>query len=201
MSTILPPLPSEKLAGIKILLASGSPRRRELLGMIVPEFEIAPGRDIDESYPSDMAPEEVPAYLSRLKAKAYADILEPGELIITADTIVICEGAILGKPRSRDAAVDMLRMLSGRTHTVVTGVTLSSTDRSETFAEHTQVHFAELADSQIEEYVDLYRPYDKAGAYGIQEWIGATGISGINGCFYNVMGLPLAALYRHLCSF
>lgn len=192
------PLPSERLEGWRFLLASNSPRRRELLGMILPAFDIAPSREVDETYPAEMPAHEVPVYLSQLKARAYLDMLRPKELIITADTVVINRGEILGKPDGRDGAVEMLRRLAGHTHTVVTGVTLTATDHSESFAEHTEVEFGPLGDDEIVRYVDLYRPYDKAGAYGIQEWIGAVAIRGIRGCYYNVMGLPLHALYNHL---
>lgn len=181
-----------------IQLASNSPRRRELLGLLTDDFEIAPGRDIDETYPADLAPEDVPAYLSRLKSAAYADMKQQGRVIITADTVVINGGKILGKPHSRAQAIEMLRSLAGHEHTVVTGVTVAGPDRSITFSEKTEVEFGPLTDEEIESYVDRYEPYDKAGAYGIQEWIGAAGIKGIRGCFYNVMGLPLHALHQHL---
>lgn len=183
----------------RILLASNSPRRRELLAMIVPQFDIAPARAIDEIYPADLPAAEVAPYLSRLKAGAYSDMLVPHETIITADTVVIApDGSLLGKPRDRREAVGMLRSLSDATHSVVTGVTLTSARRTVTFADTTEVTFAALSDSEIEAYVDRYHPFDKAGAYGIQEWIGCIGIERINGCFYNVMGLPLHALYRRL---
>lgn len=198
----MPPLPSEACRGVGILLASASPRRHELLGMIVRDFVVVSGRNVDESYPAALAPEEVPAYLSRIKADAYADMLRDNEVLITADTIVIShDGKILGKPQSRSEAMDMLGRLSARTHTVVTGVSLSSVHERDTFSETTEVSFADLTPQEIESYVDIYRPFDKAGAYGIQEWIGAVGISGIKGCYYNVMGLPLHALYRHLKNF
>lgn len=206
----VPPLPSPAFAGKTVMLASNSPRRRELLGLILPAFSIAPRRDIDEAYPADLAPADVPAYLSRLKADAYADLLTPDMLLITADTVVISEHSefsesskILGKPRSEAEACEMLRSLAGRTHTVVTGVTLRSGSgrRDETFSETTRVTFGPLTDSEIAQYVLRYRPLDKAGAYGIQEWLGAAAIARIDGCFYNVMGLPLHALYSHLKAY
>lgn len=199
----LPPLPSPHFSDVCVRLASNSPRRRELLGMILPGFAIAEKRDIEETYPPTLAPEEVPAYLSRLKADAYADTLRPGELIITADTVVILDGRILGKPAGHDEAVAMLRSLSGRTHTVVTGVTLTALDgkRRDTFSVSTDVTFGELADEEIDLYVERFRPFDKAGAYGIQEWVGAAAIKRIEGSFYNVMGLPLHALYMRLRDF
>lgn len=185
----------------KVLLASNSPRRRELLKMLVPEFEIAKMHDIDESYPADMPLEQVPAYLSQIKAKAYMHQLVDNEIILTADTVVISDGRILGKPHSREQAVDMLLSLVGKTHTVVTGVTLTSIHSSDTFSESTLVTFGSLSREEIEAYVDLFEPMDKAGAYGIQEWVGAAAISSITGCFYNVMGLPLHTLYLHLKEF
>ncbi len=200
---MLPPFPAPEYSEVSVLLASGSPRRRELLGLIVPQFGIAVSKAIEESYPDTLATAEVPAYLSKLKAQAYEAELSEKELIITADTVVISDGHILGKPHDHDEACAMLRSLAGRTHTVVTGVTLSSKDgkRKDTFTESTQVTFADLSEKEIEEYVTRFRPFDKAGAYGIQEWVGAACISGINGCFYNVMGLPLHALYQHLRDF
>lgn len=164
--------------------------------MISPDYKIARIHDIDESYPSDMPHMEIPEYLSKIKAEAYKDQLETGEILITADTMVICDGKMLGKPHSRGEAIDMLTRLKGKTHHVVTGVTLTSIDKSLSFSETTEVTFDHISDSDIEWYVDNYRPFDKAGAYGIQEWIGCIGIKGIKGCFYNVMGLPLNRLYR-----
>lgn len=190
-----------KNSSTKILLASGSPRRRELLAMIAPGFAVAPGRDVDESYPSDIPAEKVAEYLSKVKADAYIDLLADDEIIITADTVVIIDGRILGKPAGRDDAVAMLRSLSGRRHKVVTGVTVTARDRSISFDETTVVEFAPLSDDEIDAYVDTFRPYDKAGAYGIQEWIGAVGIKGIEGCYYNVMGLPVHTLYHRLKEF
>lgn len=190
-----------KNSSTKILLASGSPRRRELLTMIAPDFAVAPGRDVNESYPSDIPAEKVAEYLSKVKADAYIDLLADDEIIITADTVVIIDGRILGKPAGRDDAVAMLRSLSGRRHKVVTGVTVTARDRSISFDETTAVEFAQLSDDEIDAYVDTFRPYDKAGAYGIQEWIGAVGIKGIEGCYYNVMGLPVHTLYHRLKEF
>ncbi len=190
-----------KDCNIKILLASGSPRRRELLAMIAPDFTVAPSRDVDESYPSDMPAEEVAVYLSGVKAEAYKDLLADDEIIITADTVVIIDDRILGKPADRDDAIAMLKSLSGRRHKVVTGVTVTTKDRSISFDETTAVEFALLSDDEINHYIDTFKPYDKAGAYGIQEWIGAVGIKGIEGCYYNVMGLPVHTLYHRLKKF
>lgn len=185
----------------KLLLASNSPRRRELLGNIQSTFDIAHLKDIDETYPPTLLPKEIPAYLSQLKAKAYNDQLEDNEIVITADTVVICDDRVLGKPKDRDEAIAMLKSLRNHTHLVVTGVTLTSTIRTDTFSETTEVTFGYLSDDEIVEYVDNFRPFDKAGAYGIQEWVGCVGITGIKGCFYNVMGLPLHSLYHHLKAF
>lgn len=182
----------------KIILASASPRRRELLKMITPDFTIADGREVDEIYPASMAPEKVPEYLSQLKASAYLDDLSGDEVLITADTVVILDGKILGKPHTRNEAVDMLMRLQNRTHTVVTGVTLSTASGWKSFSQTTEVDFDVLSRSEVEHYVDNYKPFDKAGAYGIQEWIGAAAIKGIRGSFYNVMGLPVHALYTEL---
>ncbi len=182
-----------------VILASNSPRRRELLKMIIPEFTIASGKDVEEIYPADLEPEKVPEFLSRLKATAYLDDLKSDDILITADTVVILGREILGKPHSREEALTMLGKMQSRTHTVITGVTLSFADgRSVSFSQKTEVDFDSLSEKEIEYYVDTYKPYDKAGAYGIQEWIGAAAIIGIRGSFYNVMGLPVHALYLAL---
>lgn len=190
-----------KATGANVLLASNSPRRRELLHLLIPDFGIAASRDVDETFPRNLPAEQVAPYISRKKADAYREDLTPGEIIITADTVVINGGKILGKPHSEQEAVEMLHALMGHTHTVVTGVTLTSVIATETFSEQTQVDFATLTDAEIRTYVHNYHPLDKAGAYGIQEWIGCAGIRGIRGCFYNVMGLPLHSLYNHLKNF
>ncbi|MDE6346580.1 MAG: Maf family nucleotide pyrophosphatase [Muribaculaceae bacterium] len=182
----------------KILLGSGSPRRRELLLMMDIDFEAIKLNDVDEVYPEALGAEEVPAYLSRLKAECYRDSLTADDLLITADTVVIIDGEILGKPHSEDEAIAMLRRLSGARHKVITGVSLTTTDGIHTFDEVTIVEFDRLSDADITSYVKKYRPLDKAGSYGIQEWIGLIGIKKIDGCFYNVMGLPTRALYREL---
>lgn len=182
----------------RILLASASPRRRELLRMIAPDYVIAETREVDEVYPSAMSPERVPAYLSQLKASVYLDDLQADDVLITADTVVILDNEILGKPHSREEAIDMLSKMQGRTHIVVTGVTLSTQAGWSTFSQTTEVDFDTLTPEEISYYVDNFRPYDKAGAYGIQEWIGAAAIKGIRGSFYNVMGLPVHALYKEL---
>ena len=165
------------------------------------EFEIAEGRDAEEVFPADMSLDEVAEYLSKLKSDAYADTLRVGDILITADTVVIAAGEILGKPCDREDAVRMLSTLSGATHEVVTGVTLRSTDKEQSFSCHSRVTFRDLTSEEIEHYIDTFRPYDKAGAYGIQEWIGYVAISGIEGSFYNVMGLPVQRLYVELEKF
>lgn len=188
---------------MKLILASQSPRRRELLGTITDDFTIAPVRDVEEVYPRTLPAEEVPAYLSRLKAQAYSDLIADGQtVVLTADTVVILDGEILGKPHDRRQAIEMLSALAGRTHKVVTGVTLSGADgKTDTFNTVTEVTFGPLDMSDIEYYVDTYKPFDKAGAYGIQEWIGAAAVEKINGSYYNVVGLPLHAIFKHLRRF
>ncbi|MDE7125634.1 MAG: Maf family nucleotide pyrophosphatase [Muribaculaceae bacterium] len=185
----------------RILLASNSPRRRELIAMILPEFEIPEPVDVNEVYPDGLAPEDVPVYRARLKAQPSLGTLTDADVLITADTVVLSDGVLLGKPKDEDDARRMLRSLSGRTHKVITGVSISTIGRMESFSEVTEVSFAELSEYEIDEYVRRYNPMDKAGAYGIQEYIGAIGITGIRGCFYNVMGLPAGALYHRLRHF
>lgn len=188
----------ENLKKYRVMLASASPRRRELLGMLDIDFTLAPPREIDEVYPDSLPASEVASYLSRLKAEAYREDMPADALVITADTVVVCDGEIMGKPHSEAEAARMLRRLSGNTHQVVTGVSVSTADRTETFSAVTQVEFADLTDEEIGYYVSRYRPMDKAGAYGIQEWIGCIGVKRIDGSFYNVMGLPLHRLYSVL---
>lgn len=186
------------LKGRKIILASGSPRRRELIQTLGFEVEVAPLRYVDEIYPRDLPLEEVPLYISRNKARAFEPGLKPGEVLVTADTVVLLDGEVIGKPVDADDAKRMLRRLSGRTHVVVTGVTLTTDQGMETFSERTEVDFAPLTDEEIAFYVDTCRPLDKAGSYGIQEWIGHIGVKAVRGDYYNVMGLPLHHLYRRL---
>lgn len=186
----------------KVILASKSPRRRELLSIIEPDYILAPDRDIKEEYPQDLPAAEVPAFLSRLKSDGYADIPKGKDILLTADTIVILDGEILGKPRDEAEAEAMLRRLSGRTHLVVTGVTLRAEGREPvTFSVTTEVNFAPLSPEDIHLYVSQYHPLDKAGAYGIQEWIGAAAVESINGSHYNVVGLPLHRLFKELRTY
>ncbi|MGN1173302.1 MAG: Maf family nucleotide pyrophosphatase [Muribaculaceae bacterium] len=185
----------------KIYLASASPRRRQLLQELDIDIQLIEPRDIDETFPENLKAEDVAEFISREKAAAYFDVIMPGQVIITADTVVICDGEVLGKPHGgKKAAADMLRKLSGKTHLVVTGVSILQSSGITSFSTTTEVHFDNLTDSEIDYYVTKYAPFDKAGAYGIQEWIGYIGIKGINGCYYNVMGLPLHDLYRYLSS-
>lgn len=184
---------------MKIVLASNSPRRRELLGALEVDFEVRTLDGIEESYPQGLTMTGIPEHISSRKAMAYA--LADDELLITADTIVYLDGEVLGKPADAKEACAMLRKLSGKTHQVITGVTLRTVDRSHTFSCVTEVTFAQLAEEQIKHYVDNYAPFDKAGAYGIQEWIGYVGVTKINGSYYNVMGLPVQRLNQELTAF
>lgn len=193
--------PLANLDRYDVVLASGSPRRRELLAMLDIQFTVDTSHSVDETVPDGMTPEEIPAYLSQLKAAAYP--LEDGsdKLVITADTVVILDGTVLGKPASLCEATDMLAMLQGRTQQVVTGVTIRTATDSLTFSATSEVDFGTLTPEEIAYYVESYSPLDKAGAYGIQEWIGAAAIRGIRGSFYNVMGLPVHRLYSELKKF
>lgn len=184
----------------KLVLASASPRRRQLLEGAGFHFDIRL-KPVEEHWEEGMAPEHVPEYLARLKAAAFAGDLQANELLITADTVVCLNGEILGKPAGRNEAVMMLRKLSGCKHTVVTGVCLTTVERQKSFSVSTDVYFKDLLEEEISYYVDRYQPFDKAGAYGIQEWIGYIGIQRIEGSFYNVMGLPVQRLYEELKHF
>lgn len=188
----------KNLANYHIILASKSPRRRELLTGLGIEFEtrVIPG--IAEDYPQGLRGEEIPQFISREKANAYRPSLRPDDLLITADTIVYADDMVLGKPQDAADAHRMLSLLSGKTHQVMTGVSLTTVHSQKTFAAVTDVTFATLTDEEINDYITLYRPFDKAGAYGIQEWIGYVGVTRINGSFYNVMGVPVQRLYTEL---
>lgn len=188
----------EKLRDYRLLLASNSPRRRELMTAAGLPYALAAKFECRECYPSVLPAAEVAAYLSRLKSRAYPDALGERDILLTADTTVVVDDEVLGKPGDDKGAREMLRRLSSRKHLVVTGVTLRSKYRERTFSSVSEVRFGALSDEQIDYYVDNYRPLDKAGAYGIQEWIGYVGITGIDGSFYNVMGLPVQALCREL---
>jgi len=182
-----------------VVLGSNSPRRRELLNDMGVKFRVEAIKGIDESYPASLPVEEIPVYLARIKADGHP--LQPNELLITADTVVVLDEAVLGKPSGEADARRMLRALSGRAHRVISGVCVTAAHRQETVADTSIVHFARLDDDEIDYYIKHYRPLDKAGAYGIQEWIGNIGIQGINGDFYNVMGLPTRRLYQLLKTF
>lgn len=188
----------DHLKDYHIVLASNSPRRRELLAGLGLTFEtrVIPG--IDESYPEGLSGPDIACYIASAKAAAYRDTLSERELLITADTIVYIDGRVFGKPHDREEACAMLRTLSGRSHQVITGVTLSTRQQTRTFSVTTDVSFTELAEEEIAYYVDHYRPFDKAGSYGIQEWIGYVGVTGIRGSYFNVMGLPVQRLYQEL---
>ena len=185
----------------KVLLASKSPRRREILNLLKIPFTVVTIEGIDESYPRDMDPDKVSEYISNKKADEYIKRITDDELVITADTVVICDGKILGKPKGEEDAIKMLQFLSGKTHKVTTGVTVITKEKKVSFSSETYVTFADLTEDEIRYYVDVYHPYDKAGAYGIQEWIGAVAVAKIDGSFYNVMGLPVHRLYQVLKQF
>ncbi len=185
--------------GYRVILASNSPRRKELLGGLGIDFEVRTLSGIDESYPpSSLKGEDIPIFISGKKAEAYKYTMADDEMIITADTIVYDNGKVLGKPKDRDEAIRMLRELSGHAHEVITGVSIVTKERTVQFASTSQVYFAELTEEEIAYYVDTFQPYDKAGAYGIQEWIGYVAVTRIEGSYFNVMGLPIQRLYTEL---
>jgi septum formation protein len=185
----------------KIILASHSPRRKKLLEGLDLDFEVRVIPDIDESYPEEMSPEEIPCFIARKKAEAYRSSMSPDELIITADTVVVTDRQIIEKPIDRRDAIQMLTRISGRKHQVITAVVLTTLEKFKTFSVTSTVDFTELTEEEIVYYVDRYQPFDKAGAYGIQEWIGYIGVRAIEGSFYNVMGLPVQRLYQELKRF
>lgn len=191
----------DNLKKYNILLASNSPRRRELLAGLGIEYQVTGLPDVDESYPDTLRGEDIPVFISRTKANAYRELMTPDTLLITADTIVWLDGQVYGKPEGEEGAKKMLRTLSGKKHLVITGVTISTQDKEISFAVTTEVSFATFTDDEIEYYVSTYKPYDKAGAYGIQEWIGFIGVQGISGSYFNVMGLPVQRLYQELKKF
>ncbi len=184
----------------KIILASGSPRRKALLSELGIQFEVMV-KEIEEDYPNGLKGEQVALHIASKKADAYVDEIKSGALVITADTIVCLNDHILGKPVGPEDAYRMLRMLSGTSHEVITAVCMRSTQHSELFHVSTRVHFHELTDAEIYHYIQKDKPFDKAGAYGIQEWIGLIGIDRIEGSYYNVVGLPVSEVYQHLVRF
>lgn len=180
------------------ILASNSPRRKELLAGLDIPFEVKVLDGVDESFPYNLETEKVSEYISVEKAAAYRDRIGDDDLLITADTVVILDGEIMGKPRDEHDAKQMLSRLSGHTHLVTTGVCLTTTHRQHHFSVSTKVTFKQLSESEINYYVEHYKPMDKAGAYGIQEWIGYIGVTGIEGSYFNVMGLPVQRIYQEL---
>ena len=191
----------ENLKSYNIILASKSPRRQELLKGVGLDFSVLT-KDVDESYPANMSVFDVAPYLSVKKAKAFdAAELPDNYMVITADTVVIVNDMILGKPKDVDEARDMLRLLSGKKHSVVTGVTIHTKEKTKTFSVVSKVSFDVLDDAEIEYYVKNYKPFDKAGSYGVQEWIGYIGVNCVEGSYFNVMGLPTQKLYQMLKHF
>ena len=182
----------------RLVLASNSPRRKELLRGLGIDFEVRLIRGIDESYPAALPVSDVAVHISKAKAAAYLDTMAENEVLLTADTVEVCDGQILGKPQDAEDARRMLGLLSGKSHEVITGVTLSTRQWQRSFAVTTVVWFKELTADEIGFYVDSYRPFDKAGAYGIQEWIGYIGVQRIEGSYFNVMGLPVQRIYEEL---
>ena len=182
----------------KIILASNSPRRKELLAGRDVDFEVKVLPDIDESYPDDLPVEEIAQFIAKEKAAAYVELLKSDELLITADTIVVVDKEILGKPEDEEDARRMLNTISGRTHQVITGVCLMTSEKTKAFAVVTDVTFKQLTDKEIDTYIKKYKPFDKAGAYGIQEWIGYIGVTNLSGSYFNVMGLPVQRIYTEM---
>lgn len=191
----------ENLNKYEIVLASNSPRRKELLQRMGVNFKVRTLFGIDESYPDSLRGEDIVCYISRNKAKAYQSSMAPNELLITADTIVYVDGEVMGKPKNAEQAKEMLHKLSGKTHQVITGVTIVTAKRTENFGVTSQVIFTNITDEEINFYVDNYLPFDKAGAYGIQEWIGIVAVEEIKGSYFNVVGLPVQRLYQKLKTF
>ncbi len=188
----------ENLNKYKIVLASNSPRRKELLSGLGVDYVVKTLPDVDETYPGGLNEEDIAKHIARGKAEAYREVMNDDELVITADTIVWLEGTVMGKPKDEEDAREMLRRLSGKTHQVVTGVCLTTTSMQKTFATVTDVTFSNLTEEEIDYYVTRYRPMDKAGSYGVQEWIGFVGVENLSGSYFNVMGLPIQRLYTEL---
>ena len=187
--------------GKRIILASNSPRRKELLAALDIDFTVDTGTSFVETYSPDTPPERVPELMSRGKSLGFHRELDSDEILVTSDTMVLCGKEILGKPVDKEDAERMLKLLSGREHQVITAVTIRDQKHEKTFSVTSSVLFKELSNSEIDYYIDTYKPFDKAGAYGIQEWIGYIGITGIEGSFYNVMGFPTQRFYDELQSF
>ena len=187
--------------GKKIILGSNSPRRKELLAGLDIEFTVDTGNTFEEVYDPATPHERIPEVLSEGKSYGFHRPLAEGEVLITSDTLVLCEDRVMGKPRSREEAFDMLRFLSGKEHKVITAITVRDSQRCKTSSDTAIVFFKELSDKEIEYYVDTFKPFDKAGAYGIQEWIGYIGIGKIEGSFFTIMGLPVHLVYQELLNF
>lgn len=185
------------MSNIQLILGSKSPRRQALIQELGFPVEIRT-KEVEEIYPESLVPTDVPEYLAKLKAAPLVDQLLEHEVLVTSDTIVILNNEVLGKPKDANDAKEMLSRLSGNTHTVITGVCLTSNEKQLSFSSHTKVFFSELSSEEIDHYIEKHQPFDKAGSYGIQEWIGYIGVSKIEGCYYNVMGLPLHDLYASL---
>lgn len=196
----------DNISKYNVILASGSPRRKQLLEGLGIEFSQKVLEGIDETFPNSLPAEQVAQFIAEKKSSAYLNTLHDNDLLITADTIVVVKdnngkSVILGKPHNHDEAVAMLKMLSGKSHQVITGCCIATRNRKRSFSTTTNVAFKQLGDDEIEYYVNKYRPYDKAGAYGIQEWIGYTGVTGIDGSYFNVMGFPIQRVYTELLNF
>ena len=191
---------SDHLSGYSLILGSQSPRRKELCAGLHIPF-VVEVRETDENYPKEMNPQEVPEFLSILKSAPFMQNFRQNDLLITADTIVLIDDQVLGKPFDYQHAFEMLRLLSGKKHVVITGVCLTSADKQITFSDHTDVWFKDLTDDEIDYYLTHFKPFDKAGSYGVQEWIGYVAIERIEGSYFNVMGLPIQRLYEELLRF
>ena len=187
--------------GKKIILGSASPRRRELLAGLDLEFTVDTGNTFDEVYDADIPAEDIPAVLSKGKSFGFHRELDQNEVLITSDTLVLCGDRVMGKPHSREEAIDMLKALSGRDHKVITAITIRDNKKCRTSSDTAVVHLKSLTDNEIDYYVDVYKPFDKAGAYGIQEWIGYIGIDRIDGSYFTIMGLPVHLVYSELQYF
>ncbi len=185
----------------KIILASASPRRKELLAGLCIDFEVDTQNNFDETYSPETSQEQIPEVLAEGKSYGFHRPLQNNEILITSDTLVLCEGHVMGKPHSREEAYQMLRLLSGRTHKVITGVTIRNSEKTLTSSDTAIVHFKDLSDKEIYYYIDTFKPFDKAGAYGIQEWIGYIGIDKIEGSYFTIMGFPVHLVYDMLQNF
>lgn len=189
------------LKGKKIILGSNSPRRKELIAGLDIEFTVDTGNTFEELYGPETPHEQIPEVLSEGKSYGFHRPLEDDEILITSDTLVLCEDRVMGKPQSREDAINMIRFLSGRSHKVITAITLRDSQKCHTSSDTAVVYFKDLTDNEIEYYVDTYKPFDKAGAYGIQEWIGYIGIGKIEGSYFTIMGLPVHLVYQELVKF